>query len=225
MLDLTDISKTFQKGTSSEQKVLVNCFLSVKEGDRIVIGGENGSGKTTLLRIIGLLDKEYEGEYRINNKAVSKMSPTHIATLRNEMFGFIFQDYNLLEDENAYDNIIIPLLYSKKYEKKERAKRIHEISEILEITSILKRKVNVMSGGERQKVAIARALVNDPQVLVFDEPTSALNPRMKLKTLNYIESILDKKKALVFVSHDRTLSENANYICYQMADGLLKKYE
>lgn len=223
MLNLTNIVKVFHEGTSSQQTVLDHCSLCVEKGERIIIIGENGSGKTTLLKIIGLLDKNFTGSYRVNGQDIHHISGKEAARLRNEVFGFIFQNYNLLEEEDAYYNIYIPLLYSKKYTRRTRLARIQETAELLEITHLLKRKVKTMSGGERQRIAIARALMNDPQILILDEPTSALDARLKVKTLQYIENLVGETKILIFVSHDTTWIRESNYTCYLLKDGKLRK--
>lgn len=222
MININNLTKKYNEGTLSEHSIIDNAFLNVIKGEKIIIIGENGVGKTTLLKIIGLLDRNFSGEYLINNTNISTMSTNQIAKLRNEVFGFIFQEYNLLEEEAAYDNILIPLLYSEKYKRRERKERINDISEALEIQNILEQKVKYLSGGERQRVAIARAVINDPEVIILDEPTNALNPRMKIKTLNYIEN-LAKNKILILVTHDMSIIDKSNYNCYELKNGKITK--
>ncbi len=223
MININNLSKKYNQETKFEQLILDNCSLDVAKGERIVIVGENGVGKTTLLKIIGLLDKNFSGNYLIDNKNIAEMSTNEISRLRNEIFGFIFQEYNLLEDETAYNNIIVPLIYSIKYNGKEKKERINTVAENLEIKDILKRKVRLLSGGERQRVAIARAIINDPEVIILDEPTNALNPRLKTKTISYIENMIENKKSLILVTHDKSLVDELNYTCYELANGQLTR--
>lgn len=162
------------------------------EGDFLVISGESGSGKTTFLNIAGLLDKDYDGEYILNGQDVKKLNSGQLSVLRNEMFGVVFQDYILIEDASVYENIIIPLYYSKKYKREERQSRIQEVAENLKIDNILNKGVSILSGGQRQRVAIARALINDPSVLLLDEPTSSLNQDLAQDIINFIVEFAKK---------------------------------
>ena len=220
MLEITNLVKKYNENSSSEQIVLNDCFFKIEEGEKVIITGENGSGKTTLLKIVGLLDKNFYGKYLIDGNNIDNLSNRKIAELRNEMFGFIFQEYNLLEEETVYENIVIPLIYSKKYNRLEKKDRIYHVSEILEIKEFLNKKVKFLSGGERQRVAIARAIINDPKVLILDEPTNALNPRLKAKVISYIEK-LGSEKSLILVTHGYSLVELFNWHHYEIIDGKL----
>ena len=147
------------------------------------------------------------------------MSGSDIARLRNEVFGFMFQDNKLLENESAYNNIFIPLIYSKKYRYFERKKRVIEIAEILGIEKLLKKKVFQMSGGEKHLVALARAMVNDPSVLILDEPCSSLSIENKRLIMEYVDNIMDDNKILVMVTHDSSMYGDKRYITLNMVEG------
>lgn len=223
MISLKNLRKVYNENKKSELLVLNECNLDIKKGEKVIITGENGAGKTTFLKILGLLDKNYSGDYKIEDKDINLISSTEIARLRNEVFGFFFQEYNLLEDETAYDNIVIPLMYSKKYKRSERKKRINEVCENLDIVRLLNQKVKTLSGGEKQRVAIARAIVNDPEVIILDEPTSALSSKLKAKAINYIKNIVKDEKTLIIVTHDLaivdSLDNKSDYIFYNLEDG------
>ncbi|MCI5997174.1 MAG: ABC transporter ATP-binding protein [Peptoniphilaceae bacterium] len=227
MIKLKNLKKAYNENKQTELVVLDDCNIEIEKGDKIIITGENGVGKTTFLKILGLLDKNYSGEYFINGKDISNLSTTEIARLRNEVFGFFFQEYNLLEDETTFDNIVIPLIYSKKYKRSERKQRIREVCRNLEIENLLRQKVKTLSGGEKQRVAIARAIVNDPDIIILDEPTSALSSKLKLKAINYIKKIIGNEKTLIVVTHDLNIVDNlrqtSEYIHYNLEDGKFKR--
>lgn len=227
MIEIKNLTKKFNTN-GEELLVLDNAEMNVNDGDNIIISGENGVGKTTFLKIVGLLDKKYSGDYILDSKSVGDFTEKDMSKYRNEVFGFIFQEYNLIESETTYDNILIPLIYSSKHKRADRKQRIQEISEEFEITEILNKKVKYLSGGERQKVTIARALVNEPSVILMDEPSNTLNLRMKDKLIEYIEVLKRKSKTIVVVSHDKYLTDNLknkDFVEYELEDGKFHKNE
>ena len=227
MIEIKNLTKKFNTN-GEELLVLDNAEMNINDGDNIIISGENGAGKTTFLKIVGLLDRKYSGDYILDSKSVGDFTEKDMSKYRNEVFVFIFQEYNLIESETTYDNILIPLIYSSKYKRADRKQRIQEISEEFEITEILNKKVKYLSGGERQKVTIARALVNEPSVILMDEPSNTLNLRMKDKLIEYIEVLKRKSKTIVVVSHDKYLTDNLkkqDFAEYELEDGKFRKNE
>lgn len=218
MIEMTDIKKHY---INSDKNIIDGCTAIFDIGKRYALFGENGSGKTTFVKILGLLDKNFSGTYRINGKEVLSMSGSDIARLRNEVFGFMFQDNKLLENESAYNNIFIPLIYSKKYRYFERKKRVIEIAEILGIEKLLKKRVFQMSGGEKHLVALARAMVNAPSVLILDEPFSSLSIENRKLIMEYVDNIMDENKILVMVTHDSSMYGDKRYITLNMVEGKL----
>lgn len=218
MIEMIDIKKRY---INSDKNIIDGCTAIFDIGKRYALFGENGSGKTTFVKILGLLDKNFSGTYRINGKEVLSMSGSDIARLRNEVFGFMFQDNKLLENESAYNNIFIPLIYSKKYRYFERKKRVIEIAEILGIEKLLKKRVFQMSGGEKHLVALARAMVNNPSVLILDEPFSSLSIENRKLIMEYVDNIMDENKILVMVTHDSSIYSDKRYITLNMAEGKL----
>ena len=218
MIEMTDIKKHYN---NSDKNIIDGCTAIFDIGKRYALFGENGSGKTTFVKILGLLDKNFSGTYRINGKDVLSMSGSDIARLRNEVFGFMFQDNKLLENESAYNNIFIPLIYSKRYRYFERKKRVIEIAEILGIEKLLKKRVFQMSGGEKHLVALARAMVNDPSVLILDEPFSSLSIENRKLIMEYVDNIMDENKILVMVTHDSSIYSDKRYITLNMTEGKL----
>ena len=218
MIEMTDIKKRYN---NSDKNIIDGCSAIFDIGKRYALFGENGSGKTTFIKILGLLDKNFSGTYRINGKDVLSMLGSDIARLRNEVFGFMFQDNKLLENESAYNNIFIPLIYSKKYRYFDRKKRVIEIAEILGIEKLLKKRVFQMSGGEKHMIALARAMVNNPSVLILDEPFSSLSIENRTLSMEYIDNIMDESKILVMVTHDSRIYSDKRYITLNMTEGKL----
>lgn len=222
MIVLKNIEKIFNSNKYDELIILKDCELNIKKGEKLILIGENGIGKTTFLKILGLLDKNYSGEYIINDRDITKLSNKEISRLRNEFFGFFFQDYNLLESETVYYNVEIPLIYSKKFKRKDKKDRICNVLKSLNIDDLIYKKVNLLSGGEKQKICIARAIINDPEVIILDEPTNSLSELSKENIINCIKQITNNEKSIIIVSHDlefiNSLISNDNYTIYELAN-------
>ncbi len=197
LLDINNMDKSF-----NEEHILIDCNFSLEQGERIIITGRSGVGKTTFLNIVTLMDRGYDGDYSIAGVNVQKLSQTKLANYRNQLFGYVFQDFNLIEEQTVYQNILLPLQYNQKVLKKDRKKMIHEIATKLQINTLLDKKVKLLSGGQRQRVSIARACVNNPDIIVMDEPTSAIDKELAKEIyeviLKYIE---ENNKALILVTH------------------------
>ena len=152
-------------------KAVNHANLSVESGEAVAIVGPSGSGKSTLLNIIGLILKPDSGSVAVGGEEVLNMSDRRCSAFRNASFGYIAQDFALLDDETVYHNIRIPLLYNRQIKRREHKPRIREIAQKLDISDKLNRKAGKLSGGERQRVAIARAIVCDQPIILADEPT------------------------------------------------------
>ena len=202
MIEIKELNKSYFLSDGCENKILANFIFSLDLGQNVVITGDNGTGKSTFLRIVGLLDKKYSGTYKLVGEDVNLLSRKQIERARNECFGYLFQDFRLIENESVYNNIIIPLYYSNKFKKNERKNRMQEILRELKLENLSQVKVRYLSGGEKQIVAFARAIVNRPKVLLLDEPTSSLSREGREKILNIIERYLSKDKSMIIVTHD-----------------------
>ena len=189
------------------------------KGSYISIIGESGSGKSTLLNIIGILDDGFEGEYFFDSKNKTKRSEYY--SIRNQKIGFIFQSYFLISYLNVKDNIFLPLKYSHlKQDKEKLNKRFEDLIQSLNLNKIVDENVNYLSGGEKQRIAIARALINDPTLLICDEPTGNLDENNRESVLNLIKKINKSGKSVIVVTHDLYVAKQADKV-YLLKDGKL----
>lgn len=200
--------------------VLDDISFNVKKGEYISIMGRSGSGKSTLLGIIGGLDSVTKGTVRLNNKDITKMDENHLADFRNEQIGIIFQSFNLIPTMNALENVEVPLFFSKKkFNIKKRAAELLDMVGLGDKSKVFPRQ---LSGGEQQRVAIARALATEPQILLADEPTGALDSKNGNMVLDLIKSFRDKYgMTVVMVTHDQNVANKTDRILY-IEDGKLK---
>lgn len=223
-VQLKGIKKIYDiAGHEEKLEILKGIDLSIVQGDYISLIGRSGCGKTTLLKIIGLLHMPTEGEFLIDGVSYAELWKDELADIRRNKMGFIFQDYMLLEDLSAYDNMILSGLL-KKMSVEETKKRAKELADFLEIEEKLFSKYpRELSGGEKQRIAIARALFNDPPLLLADEPTGNLDE----KTRKIVENIFDdlnKKavKTILLVTHDLEFAQKAKRR-YALKEGRLRK--
>ncbi len=199
-IDLNNVLKIYNK-SGNKTIALRGIDLSIKDGEKIIIVGESGAGKSTLLNIIGLIDRQFSGDYLLDGKNILDFNTNEICKLLNQTFGFIFQEYALIEEETVFNNVKIPLVYSS-VRKKYYRKKVEDMLKSVELNNVIDKKVNELSGGQRQRVAIARALINNPSIILADEPTGSLDKRMTKQVIDIIYSCLDESKILILVTHD-----------------------
>lgn len=194
-------------------KAIDEIDLSVKSGELLAIVGPSGSGKSTLLNVMGLIYPLDSGKILIDGEDVTGYSDNKLCLLRNSLFGYIFQEFALVEDDSAYENIRIPLLYNKKYSSREHKHRISFITQQLNIQDKLYRNIAQLSGGEKQKVAIARAIVCDQPVILADEPTSSLDANNREMILDILIKLCKEKgKTVVMATHDKDVAEKCDRV-------------
>lgn len=209
---LDKVSKSY-KTNDYVIKAIDEIDLSVNVGEIMAIVGPSGSGKSTLLNIMGLIIPLDSGKILIDGEDVSGYSDNKLCLLRNSLFGYIFQEFALVEDESVYENIRIPLLYSKKYMRKEYKYRISFAAQQLDIQDKLFRKVEQLSGGEKQKVAIARAIVCDQPFILADEPTSSLDATNRELILDILIRLCKKEgKTVIIATHDKEIAERCDKV-------------
>lgn len=217
MISLKNITKCYGSG-EGETLALNDINLEIEEGEMIAIMGPSGSGKSTLLNILGLIDIPTKGEYFINSKRVSELKSNDLAKLRNEKVGFIFQNFNLLYDYNLIYNVSIPITYSKN--KKGMKERAESILKEVGLEDHKTKTPDKLSGGQKQRVAIARALVNNPDIILADEPTGALDKETGENILDMLEEINKKGKTVIVITHDVNIAKRCKKII-NIVDGKL----
>lgn len=201
MIDIKNITKSF-----GSLQVLKGISLHINQGEVVSIVGPSGAGKTTLLQIIGTLEGADGGEIIINGKRIDKMGSVEQARFRNQQIGFVFQFHQLLPEFTALENVMIPALIAKK-SKKEAQQRAVELLDYLGLKERANHKPNELSGGEKQRVAVARALINNPAVILADEPSGSLDSKNKAELHQLFFDLRDKfGQTFVIVTHDEELA-------------------
>ncbi|MCM0650858.1 ABC transporter ATP-binding protein [Clostridium swellfunianum] len=209
VIKITNLDKVYNMGSSSF-KALDDVSLSISKGEYVAIVGPSGAGKSTLMNIIGCLDTPTEGEYILDGLN-TKCSDNKLAEIRNKKIGFIFQNYNLLPKLNIMENVELPLLYLGYPNSKIREKAKEAIEKV-GLTSHIKHKPSELSGGQMQRVAIARALVTDPQIILADEPTGALDSKTGKEVLKMLDDLNKEGNTIIMITHDKEIASNAKRI-------------
>lgn len=216
MLELKNICKSFNQG-EFKNSVLKDINLIVKQGDFISIMGPSGSGKSTLINILGLLDSEFRGEYKLNGEIIKSLNEDQHATLRNNDIGFVFQQFHLIDEYTVRENILLSFLYS---EKKANLKYIESLVEDLGLVDKLNEYPNNLSGGQKQRVALIRALAHKPKFLIADEPTGALDEESRDEILQILQILNNSGTTIIIVTHDEFVA-NCSKTRYKMRNGHL----
>lgn len=199
MIKIENLSKVF-KTVDIQTNALNRINIQIKSGEFVSIMGPSGCGKSTLLNIIGLLDDFNEGSYRISDIEMSKSSESKRAKIRKENIGFIFQNFNLIDELSVYDNIELPLIYAK-IPSTERKKRVNEIAEKLNIVHRLQHFPQQLSGGQQQRVAVGRALVLNPKIILADEPTGNLDSINGNEVMELLTDLHKQGATILMVTH------------------------
>ena len=194
-------------------KALNNITFSVEEGEYVAIMGESGSGKTTLLNILATLDKQTSGEIYLNEEDILKVKESKLSEFRRNNLGFVFQDFNLLDTFSVKDNIFLPLVLSKM-NYKEMEKRIKPLAKRLNIESLLEKYPYEISGGQKQRTAVCRALITKPKLILADEPTGALDSKSSEQLLNIFSDINNSGQTILMVTHSARAASTAKRVLF-----------
>jgi lipoprotein ABC transporter, ATP-binding protein len=211
VIELKNVNKIY-KTKAEEIHILKNVNLSFSKGNFVSIQGKSGSGKTTLLNILGLLDVPTNGDMLIDDKLINYKDEKIKNKIRNEKMGFVFQFHYLLNEFTALENVMMPALINKKFNKKEVKEKAMELLELVGLSERVKHKPLELSGGEKQRVAIARSMINDPEIILADEPTGNLDTETSLVINNLFKKINEEKKqSIIIVTHSLELANLAEY--------------
>lgn len=222
MIDLTNINKTYYTEATSLH-VLKGIDLHIAAGEYVSIMGASGSGKSTLLNILGILDNYDTGEYLLNNKLIKDLSEKQAAAYRNEMIGFVFQSFNLINFKNALENVALPLYY-KNVSRKRRNIVAMEYLDMMGLRDWATHMPSEMSGGQKQRVAIARAIISQPKILLADEPTGALDSHTTVDVMKVLRELNNNGLTTIIVTHEKSVADETQKIIH-IKDGMIENIE
>lgn len=222
MIRLTDINKTYYTEATSLH-VLKGIDLQIDKGEYVSIMGSSGSGKSTLLNILGILDNYDTGEYWLNDKLIKNLSEKQAAAYRNELIGFVFQSFNLINFKNALENVALPLYY-RNISRKKRNVIAMEYLDRMGLKDWAMHLPNEMSGGQKQRVAIARAIISQPKILLADEPTGALDSKTTMDVMEVFRELNNDGLTTIVVTHERSVADETHKIIH-IKDGLIENIE
>ena len=210
MLKVEMLNKYYVNG-EMKLHALKNINFEIGKGEYVAIMGSSGSGKSTMMNILGCLDREFEGEYTLDDIKISQIDEKDISKIRNLKIGFVFQAFNLLPKLTALQNVELPLVYAGVH-KNEREKRAKEMLEKVGLGERIHHKPNELSGGQKQRVAIARALVNNPAIILADEPTGSLDKKNRDIVMRLLHELNEEGKTVIIVTHDQGIIEDEPYV-------------
>ncbi len=222
LISAENLWKIYSLG-KQEVKALCGASFTISINEFVAIMGPSGSGKSTLMNLLGCLDTPTKGKYSLKGQAVSNMSENELARIRNQEIGFVFQVFNLLPRATAFHNVELPLIY-KGENKRVREDKVRRALKMVEMEDRMNHRPSELSGGESQRVAVARALVNEPSLLLADEPTGNLDSKTGQEILRLFKKIHSQGNTIIIVTHDKEIANHANRIIY-LRDGRIEKEE
>ena len=211
MIEMKNIYKSFGKD-HNERKIFENFSFTISKGDMVAIMGKSGSGKTTLLNIIGGLESIDKGTYLFNGKDVSKFNEKELLQFRRKNISFVFQNFALINEYSVMDNILLPLKYRYRNIDKKKLADARELLDKLDIAYVCDQKIDNLSGGEKQRIAIARSLISNTNVILADEPTGALDEKSGYMIMDLFKQMKNIGKTIIIVTHDIDVAKKCDYI-------------
>ena len=223
IIKLSKISKKFS-GNNTEIKVLKNISFKINKGDLVALTGPSGSGKSTLLHIIALLDQPNSGEVFFKNKSFSKSNDSEKDLVRRKGISIIYQQNNLLNDFTALENVLLPLV-NNGFTWKESAKKAYNVLSLVSMSKRVSHFPSELSGGEQQRVAVGSAIITEPELILADEPTGSLDRKTANEIFLLFKKLQSKKRAIIYATHNRELSNRADYKLNIFDGNITKKNE
>ena len=217
MIKLDKIVKVYNPKKANEFEALHGVSAEIRDGEMVAVIGKSGAGKSTLLHILACIDSYQEGEYTIDGTLVKNLSEKQYAIIRNEKIGMVMQDFALVEDFTALENVMIPLNFSKKKVPDKKGKALAALRSV-GIEDLAKKPCNKLSGGQKQRVAIARAIVNDPAMILADEPTGALDTKTSAEIMELFRTLNETGRTVIIVTHDPKVAEQCERVI-EISDG------
>jgi putative ABC transport system ATP-binding protein len=217
LIELKDVYKIYGEGLESEVRALDGVSLSIERGEFVAIVGQSGSGKSTMMNVLGCLDIPTRGEYHLDGVDVRELSDRELSAIRNREIGFIFQQYNLIQNLTVLENVELPLIYQGK-DADERKEMAMTALERVGLAGRVKHRPSEMSGGQQQRVAIARAIAANPPIIMADEPTGALDSRTGLEVLEFLRALNREGTTVILITHDNSIAATARRII-RLTDG------
>ena len=217
LVKLKDVYKIYSEGLESEVWALDGVSLEIERGEFVAVVGQSGSGKSTMMNVLGCLDIPTHGEYYLDGTDVRELSDKELSHIRNKQIGFIFQQYNLIQNLNVLENVELPLIY-QGINADDRREMALEALERVGLSSRIKHRPSEMSGGQQQRVAIARAISTHPPIIMADEPTGALDSHTGKEVLGFLQQLNKEGSTVILITHDNGIAATARR-CVRLADG------
>ena len=218
MIEIKNINKTYNKGKANAFQALKNVSLTIEDGEMVAIIGKSGAGKSTLMHIIGCIDDFESGTYILNGKDISTVKEGARARIRNKDIGIVMQDFALVEDYTAIENVMIPLYFAKGKLLESKKTIARKALEKVGIGELASKRVNKLSGGQKQRVAIARAIVNNPGILLADEPTGALDVKTSAEIIGVFRELNEQGITVIIITHDMEVADACERVI-EISDG------
>jgi len=217
LIELKDVYKIYGEGLESEVRALDGVSLTIDRGEFVAIVGQSGSGKSTMMNVLGCLDIPTRGDYHLSGVDVRELSDRELSAIRNKEIGFIFQQYNLIQNLTVLENVELPLIYQGKGMDERRDMAMAALERV-GLAGRVKHRPTEMSGGQQQRVAIARAIATKPPIIMADEPTGALDSKTGLEVLGFLRELNKEGTTVILITHDNSIAATARRIV-RLADG------